>query len=680
MRELLSALVLVTGVPLLALAVIMFQQLVTHQRQATRDALMSQAQALAALVDNEIDTHMAVAATLAASPQLQQRDLEGFERLAKQALQVIPASWVTLADPAGQLLMTTLGDAPRPLPIRPRRELTAQAWATGEPQISNVLTGALTRRRVMFIEYPIFADGAPAYILILTIEPERVRALIDKTQHDAEAVIGIIDRQFNFVSRFPGHEEHLGTPASAGWRASIASAPRGFSESKTLEGRQSLTAYAPTREGWTAGIALPLDVLDAPIRRVWLSMGLIGLMLALVSFFLGHGLGWRIHRVAAELVETAGKVGEGHVVAPRTFPILEGTALSQALSDTSHELARRQTALRESEARLREALEASEAGVWSWDAISDTSTWDAIYERHYGFPSGHRPGSGAWIALVHADDRQRLVERIEQMKISRGDDIWDEEFRVMHPIRGERWMRSTGRASRDAEGCLIKMAGLNLDVTERKHREAQVQLLLKEVNHRAKNMLGMVLAIAHQTAAKDPGEFVARFSQRIQALSANQDLLIRNEWLSVEIHDLVRAQLAPFVDLAAGRVRLDGPDISCSATSAQSLGMALHELATNAAKHGAFSNQTGCVDLSWQIAPGVQPYEERFAIRWTERDGPPVSPPMRNGFGHTVISTMMKMNLRADVQIDYAATGLVWSLQCPAQKIIERRSAKSCKS
>src|SRR5258706_15581649 len=122
---------------------------------------------------------------------------------------------------------------------------------------------------------------------------------------------------------------------------------------------------------------------------------------------------------------------------------------------------------------------------------------------------------------------------------------------------------------------------------------------MREINHRAKNMLSVVDAIAHQTATRNPEDFVERFSDRVQALSANQDLLVRNEWKGVDIADLVRAQLAHFADLIGSRIAVHGPKLRLNAASAQAIGLALHELATNAGKYGALSTDRGRVDLRW---------------------------------------------------------------------------------
>jgi two-component sensor histidine kinase len=181
------------------------------------------------------------------------------------------------------------------------------------------------------------------------------------------------------------------------------------------------------------------------------------------------------------------------------------------------------------------------------------------------------------------------------------------------------------------------------DVTDQKAHEEQVHLLMREINHRAKNLLSLVQAIARQTGAREPEDFVGRFTERIQALSANQDLLVRHEWQGVDVEDLVRAQLAHFADLVGSRIDVDGPKQRLNAAAAQAIGLALHELATNAGKYGALSTDAG-----------------RVTVR-----------PERRGFGSTVVDSMAKLSVGGEVQLDYAPSGLMWRLKCPAANALE---------
>jgi two-component sensor histidine kinase len=193
-----------------------------------------------------------------------------------------------------------------------------------------------------------------------------------------------------------------------------------------------------------------------------------------------------------------------------------------------------------------------------------------------------------------------------------------------------------------------------------------VHLLMREASHRVKNMLTLVQAIARQTAAREPDDFMQRFTERIQALAANQDLLVRNEGQGVDVGDLVRIQLAHFADLIGSRITLHGPKVRLNAATAQAIGLALHELATNAGKYGALSVDSGRIDMGWRLD------SDTFAMNWIERNGPPVSRPERSGFGTTVITSLAKLTIGGEVELDYKPSGVTWSFTCPAANALER--------
>jgi two-component sensor histidine kinase len=244
------------------------------------------------------------------------------------------------------------------------------------------------------------------------------------------------------------------------------------------------------------------------------------------------------------------------------------------------------------------------------------------------------------------------------------------EFRIVRRDGTVRWVEGYGLAYFEGTGSerrAVSLGGTVQDITERKEREEKEDLLIREINHRAKNMLSVVDAIAHQTATRNPDDFIERFSERIQALSANQDLLVRNEWNGVEIADLVRAQLAHFADLIGSRIAMHGPRLRLNPASAQAIGLALHELATNAGKYGALSTDAGRVDVSWGTDG------DTLTMSWTEREGPPVSAPQRRGFGTIVMEAMAERTVDGKVDLDYAPSGLSWRLTCPAENALEPR-------
>jgi PAS domain S-box-containing protein len=201
------------------------------------------------------------------------------------------------------------------------------------------------------------------------------------------------------------------------------------------------------------------------------------------------------------------------------------------------------------------------------------------------------------------------------------------------------------------------------DITERRQSEEHVRMLMAEVNHRAKNLLAVVQAVAYQTAKHgDPATLVARLSDRIAGLAAGQDLLVKNQWQGVDLSDLVTAQLAHFKDLIGTRVLLHGLPARLTAEAAQGIGMALHELATNSAKYGALSNGTGRVNIMWHVTADTKP---EFSMSWLEDGGPAVAVPTRKGFGQIVIGRMAEAAVQGVAEIIFRERGVSWNLSAP---------------
>jgi two-component sensor histidine kinase/CheY-like chemotaxis protein len=202
--------------------------------------------------------------------------------------------------------------------------------------------------------------------------------------------------------------------------------------------------------------------------------------------------------------------------------------------------------------------------------------------------------------------------------------------------------------------------------------EEQIRLLMTEVNHRSKNLLSVVMAIAQQTAASSPQEFVKRFSNRVQALAVNHDLLVKSQWRNIDVSELISGQLAHFGDILGKRILVGGPPLRLCAAAAQSIGMVVHELATNTVKYGALSGDEGRIEIAWEIdSDGNEGNEPTFLIRWTERNGPPIVSPNYRGFGTTVVTRMVEASLDGETDLDYAPRGLTWKFSCPLKNAME---------
>jgi two-component sensor histidine kinase len=176
--------------------------------------------------------------------------------------------------------------------------------------------------------------------------------------------------------------------------------------------------------------------------------------------------------------------------------------------------------------------------------------------------------------------------------------------------------------------------------------------------------MAVVQAISWQTAQKSTEDFEQHFTQRIDALARSHDLLVKRKWQGVVLEDLVCAQLEPFLDRSKNRIAAHGPDLLLMPEAAQDLGLALHELATNASKYGALSVPAGKIDIGWTIDDGTEG-ARRFLMTWRETGGPVVRPPNRTGFGSAVITNALSRAFNGEAKLEYSPQGLSWELAAP---------------
>jgi PAS domain S-box-containing protein len=336
------------------------------------------------------------------------------------------------------------------------------------------------------------------------------------------------------------------------------------------------------------------------------------------------------------------------------------------MRSTAIEREQTELALRESKDRLQLALDSARLGWWQLDPRRNVALRDARCREILDVAQDEGPFE-EFLQRVHPADREAFLAARQVALDPTDPKPFSYQYRVIRRDGKVRWVETHGLAKFHGAGPsrqVVGFVGSIQDITERREHEEKEHLLMREVNHRAKNMLGVVHAIARQTAARDPADFIERFSERLQALSANQDLLIRNEWRGVEIKDLVCAQLAHFASLMGSRIVVRGPEVRLTPAAAQAVGLALHELTANAGKYGALSKDTGRLEIGW----GTE--GETFTMSWTERDGPPV-PPSQRGFGTIVMKEMAERGVNGKVELDYAPSGVTWRLTCPAPNVLE---------
>jgi PAS domain S-box-containing protein len=660
-------------VPLLLFGAYGSGRLADAQLDQVRRGMIDEVTNVSSDVDREILGEIETLQALAASPSLRDGDFAAFQRQAEAPLTLRQSGSIVLFDRGARQIVDTSTPFGTPMQQGVLREQVEQAFATGKTQITNLYKRPGGKGFQYSIILPVKIDSEIRYALARSPSEHTLARVLSGNQLPPSWKAVVFDAAHRIIAQSAEVPEAIAgkeLPSSQWGRDGS-----GIVEFTDSEGRPSLEAYHRSElTGWSTAMWATNAVLGAPLQAVWQALG----WMALLAFSLVVGLALWVGRIISQSVGHAARaavaLGEGRALPPDGTPVAEINTLMAELKETA---AKRQAAedfLRDRERRLQLALVAAQLGSWQYDPVRRVLSGDARAKEILDF-AGDDLAIDTLMARVHPDDAERvataLAEALDPAKPNRSGT----EFRLRRRDGKFLWLETLGLAHFEGTGLerqAVGVVGTVADITERKQlqeesraRAEKEHLLMREMNHRAKNMLSVVDAIAHQTATRTPENFVERFSERIQSLSASQDLLVRNEWKGVEIKGLVHAQLAHFADLIGSRISMGGPELRLKEASAQAIGLALHELATNAGKYGALSTETGHVDLCWE-ANG-----DAFTMTWTESGGPPVSPPKRRGFGTIVMGVMAERSVCGNVALDYAPSGVRWRLVCPAANALE---------
>ena len=351
------------------------------------------------------------------------------------------------------------------------------------------------------------------------------------------------------------------------------------------------------------------------------------------------------------------------------FPLRSSDSTDTGFATICRDISARvhqEEALRASETRYRSAVITGRIGAWETNMVTRVRTWTSEGMQLFGLNLADGRGTvggpdDEFKRALHPQHKHMM----EQFHRTADEvDSYPCEYRIVHPDGRTLWVSGRGRVvARGPDGKAQLVDNMVMDVTDRKKAEEQVQLLMRETAHRSKNLLAVVGAIAAQTGRGSATirDFQDKFSLRLRALAASQDLLVEGRSGGAQLDQLVRQQLQAFAENGAG-FEMGGPAVTISARVTQTLGLALHELATNAAKYGAWSKPGGSVDIRWRVSDDNA---RKLHITWTEHGGPPVKVPTRKGFGHIVFDQMVAQSGDGVVSIDYRPSGLHWSLSLP---------------
>ncbi len=331
--------------------------------------------------------------------------------------------------------------------------------------------------------------------------------------------------------------------------------------------------------------------------------------------------------------------------------------LERRVAERTAELESSTARLIQSEQRRTLALAAGQMGSWDWDIVNGECVWDEGQWRIVGVDPERFAITLANVqALIHPEDWDGLRSAFDE--ISANGQTSQTEFRVLRPNGELRWCIGTAAATVDASGRVVRISGVTVDITERKETEQRQALLTREVDHRARNALAVTQSIVRLTRAGTIKSYIAAVEGRVGALSRAHTLLSESRWEGADLVRLVDEELSPYrtsVDKIAAR----GPQVSLRPVTAQILALALHELATNAAKYGALSSPAGKVELTWDLQAGG------LTLQWAETDGPAARPPAAQGFGTRIITASVASQLGGHAVFDWRPEGLHCTLSVP---------------
>lgn len=308
--------------------------------------------------------------------------------------------------------------------------------------------------------------------------------------------------------------------------------------------------------------------------------------------------------------------------------------------------------------RLATALDAGKLGAFDVTAATGAMTCTARCKANFGREPNAPFTYADLLEAIVPGDRERVRQALGK-SIELGAD-YREEYRCQWPDGATHWIEAQGRPELKNDG--LHLIGVTRDVTEAKLAEERQRLLTNELNHRVKNTLAVIQAIASQTArfSPEPGPFQEAFTNRLMALARVHDVLTKASWKQASLDTVVKASIAPFAGEDGRAVRVAGPPAPLDVSSAMALSLALNELATNAGKYGALKKPGGFVSIDWTIS-GEPP---RIRLSWVEHDGPPVADPVFAGFGSLLIERLA-VQLGGSVMIDYRPEGVRCEIAMP---------------
>jgi PAS domain S-box-containing protein len=640
--------------PALVIAALILHFFLDAERGRVRRESMDVARALVAVLDREVLGQIRAIQVLAEAPSIRRGDLVSFDRQARAVSSLIGGS-IVLRDLQGRALTNSRrppGEPGEALVNDP--ESDAVLLATRQPTVSDLILSPLSGRPILLVRAPVIQDGQVTHLLGLAMQVDQLNALIAGMGLPPGWSASIVDRKGTEATR-------LGQAALPPEEA-LAMAESGEVR-LTRDGHGVPVLVAQSRSavlGWRVRLLVPTRLAEAPLQHSLLLLGAGALVLALLTILLAWTAARRIAAPMRILAQSATRLGQGKAVALPASGVREIDAVGAVLTRTGEALRARSRALAERETQFARAIDAGRIGSWEWDVEADRLTGSPGREALYGLAPGEVGSSAAIISAVMPADRPLIAAALEAALRRDGPGAYAVEFRTRWPNGEIRWLRSQGGVTdRAPDGTARRMAGVIIDISEIRRATERERLLISEVDHRARNVLAVVQSVVRLSRSDDPRHFADAVEGRVAALARAHTLLARERWEGGELREVLREELAAY---GSERLLLEGEDLQLAPVAVQPLAMVVHELATNAAKHGALSQPEGRVELRWSVTGDV------LLLAWQERGGPRVEAPTRRGFGSKLIDTTVRVQLGGSVEKQWEEGGLLCRISLPAAR------------
>jgi two-component system, chemotaxis family, CheB/CheR fusion protein len=311
----------------------------------------------------------------------------------------------------------------------------------------------------------------------------------------------------------------------------------------------------------------------------------------------------------------------------------------------------------QSSRHLAAIVESSDDAIISKDLNGVIASFNKAAERLFGYFAEEVIGQPITILIPpeRLDEETEILERIR-----RGERI--DHFETIRRRKDGNLLNISLTISpvADETGKIVGASKIARDITDQKRREDQIALLAREAEHRTKNLLALAQATVHLTHGETPDEVKAAIDGRLQALARAHALLGESRWAGADLRAMVREELSPYIGNGDAQAEIVGPSLMLDPDGAQAIALAVHELTTNAVKYGALSRPQGRVRIEWQLRVG-----NRLIVSWTEKGGPPVSPPRRQGFGTRVMERMICGRCSGELDFDWREDGIVCQITLP---------------